>query len=51
MEMGCKKWPKKATFTYLQTIYLKGIDRTKKLNFGCLISKGFEQSLELEIVN
>lgn len=34
-------------FSDKQTIYLRRIGSTKKFNFGCLISKEFEQSLSL----
>ena len=47
--MGPEKWPKQAVLY----IFLKErrnlieIDWTKKLRFGCLISKEFKQSLGL----
>ena len=43
------KWPKQAAFYFLdeETINLWGINRTKNLGFGCLISEDSKQSLGL----
>ena len=39
IEIGPKKWLMQVAFILLrQTINLRGIDRTKKLRFECLIS-------------
>lgn len=48
IEIGPKKWPQPA-FMILDkgTINLRGIDRTDRLRFEHLTSKGFEQSLGL----
>lgn len=47
-EMGPKKWPKQAVLYFSDEQYIwKELNRTKKLKFGCLISKEFKQSLGL----